>query len=68
MRGKQLHGESNTYIFVVDQFHQFEFSICTFSMSYILKWSGKLLNSYLLICFCIQGSTVGEYEKKERDN
>ena len=48
---------SNTYIFMINQFHQFEFSVSPFGMCNILEGSAQFFDGNVLLGDRIVGST-----------
>lgn len=50
--------KNEKYIFVINQFHQFEFTVGSLSVSYILKWSTQFFDGNILSSNSIVGSTV----------
>lgn len=42
-----------TYIFMIDQLHQFEFPVGSFGVCDILEWPGQLLNGNILPTYCV---------------
>lgn len=48
----------NTHVLMVDNFHQFEFTVCSLSMGDILKWTWKLLDGNILFRLSVKCSTV----------
>jgi len=43
------YSQQNTYIFVVDKFHENKLAVCSFGMRDILEWSTQLLNGNVVV-------------------
>ena len=57
---------SRTYVFVIDQLHQFEFSVGSLGVGHVLEGPAQLLDGHVLLAHRVVGSAENKTQASVR--